>query len=384
MSGLKDSTMPLFESNCTESSNSVLPEEDKVYLYALKLVRGLGYNSVRRLYELKFSAKSIWCSDKNDLLIALKNFKIAKIDYVVNEIVTNDNYYLNRASEELEKLEKRNIHFILEREKSFPEVLKGTPNPPYWLFVEGNLECISGNDLVTVVGTRNPTEEGLNNTRILTSLLVEKGFTVVSGLAEGIDATAHQTVIDFGGKTIAILGNGISIVFPAKTGHIRTQIVESGGAIISEYFPNETYSRQRFVQRNRIQAALGQVLFPVQCQIKGGTTHTISFAENLKKLVVGVKRGHPAPVPQNEVFELLKRKNYPVFDLESDQDKLWEYLKEIIPLGKTPSSVKLDKTRKFNRVLQEFRRVLEQYPVSEDEISDLLRVLEKDWENYKK
>ncbi len=88
---------------------------------------------------------------------------------------------------------------------------------------------------VAVVGTREPTEQGVQVARRVTTLLVELGIAVVSGLAEGIDAAVHQTVLDHGGKAIAILGHGIHVIFPAATASIREGIIKENGLVASEY-----------------------------------------------------------------------------------------------------------------------------------------------------
>lgn len=378
MSSLRNSSLPLFPDN-RPVENLITNKKDNEYLYALSLVKGLGYSAIRRLYESFETPSEIWQSSEEKLLLILKKLPLKNVKNILKEITSKKDEYLERAGTELSRFRSREVNLITDKDEGFPERLKTIDSPPYWLFVEGNPAVISQENSVTVVGTRNPTEEGERNAKFLTSLLVEKGLIIVSGLAEGIDAVTHQTVIDYGGKAVAVLGNGISLVFPASTANIRRQIVGSEGAVITEYFPNDSYNRRRFVYRNRIQAGLGYALFPIQCQKKGGTTHTIRFAEAFNRAVIGVKWGAASPVSQNEVFQLLEESNHPVVDLESDTEKLWLLLKEILP--KTIAEISQASTQtKFNSVLKEFNRVIEEYPVSNQEITDLINDIKSLWE----
>lgn len=118
--------------------------------------------------------------------------------------------------------------------------------------------------MIAVVGTRNPSALGIQYARKITALLAKNGFSTVSGVAEGIDAAVHRTALDFRAPCVAVLGTGISIVFPRTTADLRQRVVESVGALVTEYLPYESYQKARFVQRNRIQAALSHAVIPVE------------------------------------------------------------------------------------------------------------------------
>ena len=115
------------------------------------------------------------------------------------------------------------------------------------------------------------------------------GAATVSGLADGIDQAVHEASIAAGVPTIAFLGTGIQNDYPKGSENLRRRIVEAGGAVATEYLPNESYSRANFVQRNRLQAALGRALIPVEWAVKSGTAHTVRFASELLRPIVGLR-----------------------------------------------------------------------------------------------
>jgi predicted Rossmann fold nucleotide-binding protein DprA/Smf involved in DNA uptake len=114
-------------------------------------------------------------------------------------------------------------------------------------------------------------------------------LTLVSGLAEGIDEAAHRESLRLGLKNLAFLGHGIHHLFPETTRELRDQIVAQGGAIASEYLPHEKYRRAYFVRRNRLQAAISDLVIPVEAAEKSGTAHTINFAHAYQRPIVGLR-----------------------------------------------------------------------------------------------
>jgi predicted Rossmann fold nucleotide-binding protein DprA/Smf involved in DNA uptake len=111
----------------------------------------------------------------------------------------------------------------------------------------------------------------------------------VSGLAEGIDEQAHNASLREQVINIAFLGHGINFSIPASTKRARERIIRQGGAVVTEYLPDEHFQKPYFVQRNRLQAALADVVIPVEANPKGGTAHTINFARKYDRRVVGIE-----------------------------------------------------------------------------------------------
>lgn len=131
---------------------------------------------------------------------------------------------------------------------------------------------------VAIVGTRKPTAYGREVTYRLAFDLAKKGIVIVSGLALGVDATAHQAALDAGGTTIAVQANGLAEIYPTTNRRLGTRIVEEGGAIISEYEPEMPAMHHRFLERNRIVSGLADAIIITEAAGKSGTLNTAGHA----------------------------------------------------------------------------------------------------------
>lgn len=167
----------------------------------------------------------------------------------------------------------------------FPRRLRNIPDPPEWLFCEGNVSLLR-EPSVALVGTRQPSRDGELLTLYLVGILARYGIVSVSGLADGIDRAVHEYSLRFGVSTIAVLGTGILRDFPVDSTPLRREIVERGGLVISEYLPNQSYARETFVRRNRLQAGLANLVIPVQWRAKSGTAHTVRFAHEQRRPIL--------------------------------------------------------------------------------------------------
>jgi DNA processing protein len=152
--------------------------------------------------------------------------------------------------------EKSNIQELCLNSKGYPELLATIAAPPKKLYLRGGIKELP---LVAVVGTRKPTEYGRKLCYRICYDLASSGIGIVSGLAYGIDAIAHQAALDAHGYTIAVLGNAIDSIYPAGNQHIAANILESDGAIVSEYEPGANTQRFNFPARNRSMAVPGSV-----------------------------------------------------------------------------------------------------------------------------
>jgi DNA processing protein len=174
-----------------------------------------------------------------------------------------------------------------------PERLTRIDSPPKQLFYIGT----KPHDLlikptVSIVGSRKPTPYGREVTAQLTRELTKQEIVIVSGLALGVDSIAHQTCLEAGGTTIAVLPCGPESVYPRSHLPIARRIVEQGGSLITEYPVGTQPLRQNFIARNRIVSALGDVVIITEAAEKSGTLHTANFALNQGKTVMAV----PGPV----------------------------------------------------------------------------------------
>lgn len=179
------------------------------------------------------------------------------------------------------------VRLVFKGEAEFPARLKVIPDAPEWIFIQGLPENLT-KPSVAIVGTRKPSDDGLFLTQYVLAVLAGIDCVTVSGLALGIDQTAHTSSIRYALPTVAVLGTGILQNYPKGSNELRDKILKAGGSIVTEYLPNQSYSAENFVRRNRIQAALCDVLIPTEWGIKSGTAHTVKFASRYEKRIVNL------------------------------------------------------------------------------------------------
>ena len=177
----------------------------------------------------------------------------------------------------------------------YPDSLHSLGNTrPDQLFVIGDASQLSG-PTVAIVGTRDATPYGLRVTRMLASAFASAGFSIISGMARGIDAAAHRAALEVGGKTVAILGTGVDVPYPAAHAELHRTISERG-CVVSEYGPGVGAHRGTFPRRNRIIAALAPLTIVVEAGHKSGALLTAGHAESLNRLVAAV----PGPIDSSQ------------------------------------------------------------------------------------
>jgi DNA processing protein len=181
---------------------------------------------------------------------------------------------------------------ILIRSSRYPRLLKEIPDPPVLLYVRGTGSKINLEKTIAVVGTRHVTAYGREVTIRLVKDLVARGFTIVSGLAYGVDAIAHQTAIETGGKTIAVLGCGIDIIAPARNTDLYWRIIHGNGAVVSEVPPGIRPDKKKFVTRNRIISGLSLGVLVTEGARQSGSLITANYASEQGREVFAV----PGPV----------------------------------------------------------------------------------------
>ena len=167
------------------------------------------------------------------------------------------------------------IGFFDER---FPERLREIPDPPSVLFVRGEVELLEASQLIAVVGTREPTDSGRTGAEELTRELTSAGWGILSGLAKGIDTVAHQVALEAGAPTLAVIGCGLDRTYPVENKALATQIVETGGALVSEHPFGTELNPGYLIARDRLQSGLAAAVVVAQCGIASGTMHTVRFA----------------------------------------------------------------------------------------------------------
>lgn len=344
------------ESNRTNQADTI-PQENELTLLALSSIQGIGFITIRNLfYKFRGNLGKIWELNRDELSDFFRQTRIQNANQIV-EIIQNDKAgLLENAKNQVTFLRRRKTSIIFRYTKEYPKRLENLKDAPAWLFVEGNPDLLNQERIVAVVGTRSPTPLGVETARKLSVTLIKQGFIILSGLAEGIDEAGHQSAVDFGVPTIAVLGHGTEEVFPAKTARLRKELVDAGGAVISEYLYKDRYAKEKFIQRNRIQAALSGAVAVVEAKSKSGTAHTVRFAKTFGTSIFGVFNSFPESTT-NELVAELEKDNYPVFDVGTKNGR------EILKVYLTKQFGEIEKQnwtiepKIFNHLLSEIERV---------------------------
>lgn len=168
-------------------------------------------------------------------------------------------------------------HLLGFDDPRYPELLRGIPNPPPALFVRGDPALLAQPQLA-VVGSRAATPQGLDNARAFAAELARRGLVVTSGLALGVDGAAHRGALDAAGATVAVCGTGLDRVYPARHKELAQQLLDAGGALVSELPPGAGALRQHFPSRNRILSGLALGTLVVEASTESGSLITARLA----------------------------------------------------------------------------------------------------------
>ena len=207
-------------------------------------------------------------------------------------IARGDAEIRDRVAAGLNDAERLNAPALTWSDAEYPRMLRNLADPPPVLFLRGRAELLS-TPCITIVGARKATARARDFARRLASAIARSGYTVVSGMAFGIDGCAHVGALDAGGGTIAVLGRGPDRAYPASHGRLFRDIV-AGGLVVSEFLPGTPALPHHFPRRNRVLAALGQAVVVVEASRRSGSLITVEHALDLGIDVYAV----PGPVDQ--------------------------------------------------------------------------------------
>jgi DNA processing protein len=256
---------------------------DKLPWLALKSIPGVGPVLFQRLL-VRFGQPAAVFQARCEDLLAIKG---------VNRDLARDLLRFrawDRVEAELAEMAAAGMEVLLPTDPRFPARLKQIPYPPPLLFIKGTL--LPQDDLaLAMVGTRAASYYGLKTCRRLAGALAGRGVTVVSGLARGIDTAAHQGALENDGRTLAVLGCGLDIVYPPENQKLYEQISEQG-ALISEFPLGEPPEAKNFPIRNRIISGLALGVVVVEAGLKSGTSITVRYALDQGREVFAV----PGPI----------------------------------------------------------------------------------------
>lgn len=244
---------------------------DLKFLNALNSIPGIGPATLRTLKGHFENYENAWRAEEGALNEAgLSNSAIQKILWKRPSL---------NPDRELQKLAKEDIALVNEEDEKYPAPLREIPNPPVALYIRGS-QLKKNAPHLGIVGTRRPTSYGREVVAKIARELAEAGITVVSGLATGIDAGAHEATLDAGGVTVAVLGCGVdqASIFPPENRGLARRISESAGSLISEYAPGTPAVKEHFPARNRIISGLSLGVVVVEAREKSGALITARLA----------------------------------------------------------------------------------------------------------
>jgi len=232
----------------------------------------------RLLEEFGGDPRDILTSDKRRLE------SVRGVGPETSDALVNWRTHFDLAREE-ERLAKAGATFITAREEGYPKLLKEIHDPPIGLYRKG--DYLFGQPCIAVVGSRRTTLYGQSVAKKLGADLARLGFCVVSGLARGIDTAAHEGALSVGGKTAAVLGCGIDIVYPPENLGLYRQIAETG-AVLSEFPFGRKADKQTFPMRNRVVSGMCEAIVVVESDVSGGAMITARFAGEQGRLIYAV------------------------------------------------------------------------------------------------
>lgn len=248
------------------------------YLLALVSLPKMTPTRLRLLLRHR-TPEQAWHATSTSLLSSLQDQ-----DYVTEITKARPHLDPDTLTSNLNKLGGTLLH---ESDTQFPQALKTIGAPPAWLFVRGSLKYLT-HPCLTVVGPRKISAYGRQVTEEIVQALAHSGLTIVSGLALGVDATAHRAALDVEGFTVGVLGCGIDELYPPRNRQLGLEIIQRGGAIISEYPPGTEPARQNFPTRNRLVAGLSSAVLVTEASEKSGSLITATLALEQNKTVFAI------------------------------------------------------------------------------------------------
>ncbi len=246
------------------------------------LLRSFGVRTLRRLRASFPSVDALWQASLDEFCARGIPERIAMRFVQERRTVDPD-----ACAEECAALQLR---FIAEGEPAYPPLLREIPDAPIGVFVQGTLP--SRHLALAIVGTRRPTGYGTHVTSLLAERLAAEHVVVISGLALGIDATAHRGALRAGGMTVAVLACGLDSVYPRTHTGLARELVANGGAVVSELPPGMPALRHHFPIRNRIIAGLAQGVIVTEAPERSGALLTASIGLDYNRDIFAV----PGPV----------------------------------------------------------------------------------------
>ncbi len=250
-------------------------QQERAYWLAWSQITGIGPLLLKQIQQHFGTLKEAWQASPSALR------EVEGLGNKLIKVIEQERSPINPI-QLLEEHNRNNTQFWTPVDPEYPSLLLEIPSPPPILYYRGQVRLQENQGitpLIAIVGTRYPTEYGKRWTRKISVTLVKHGFCVVSGMAAGIDTEAHWGCLEADGRTIAVLGTGVDVVYPASNQQLYQQL-QTEGLILSEYPAGTTPKRGNFPARNRIIAGLCRAILIMEAPIKSGALITAHFAND--------------------------------------------------------------------------------------------------------
>jgi DNA processing protein len=337
-------------------------------LFLLLSVEGIGPGKIRTLLAKFRSIKNIINADYQTLM-SVEGIRTNLANRIRKTTAERENIE-KFTEDELRKLDKIGGKLITIWDKEYPQLLKKIYDPPLLFYLLGDF-IDTDQYSIAIVGTRGPTNYGKIQAERIAVELVNQGITIVSGMARGIDSIAHNSTIKNGGRTIAVIGSGLDVIYPPENKKLF-ETIKDNGAVISEFALGTKPDAQNFPKRNRIISGLSLGTIIIESGVAGGAMQTAAFALDQNREVfafpgnVGVK--------QSDGTNLLIQKSEAKL-IRSAEDVIFELELKLKPvLGKNIPKQQVDITLFEEKILN----VINSEPLHIDNIASLAKVSTSD------
>lgn len=257
-----------------------MQEEEIIYRIALTSVPGIGHYIARVLLSAAGSARDVF---------KMPAAKLEKIEGIGKTRASNIKAFkdFSAAEREYDFCRRKDVRILSITDPAYPKRLLHCDDGPFILYTLGSAD-LNASKMIAIVGTRNNTDHGRQVTESLTETLSAAGATIVSGLAFGIDTIAHKIAVKEGAPTIGVVGHGIDTIYPAQNRPLAKEMLENGGAIITEFPQGTKPDKQNFPSRNRIVAGMTDATIIVESNINGGSMITAVCAGEYNRDVFAI------------------------------------------------------------------------------------------------
>lgn len=250
---------------------------------ALTMAQGLGTKGIAHLLSVMGSAAAIFSATEDELV------QRAELKPSLAREILSRNFH-REAEKEMQYMEKHSLTAVASTDPEYPALLRECPDYPHVLYVRGDAGALGGERMLSMVGTRRITPYGQRMCDALIGRLGElvKESVVVSGLAFGVDAGCHRAALDYGLRTVAVVPCCLPDVVPTQNSRLADEIVDRGGAVITELHSRTKQNGSFYIPRNRIVAGISSGVVVVESPLDGGSLSTAEFAYGYDRVVMAV------------------------------------------------------------------------------------------------